>query len=52
MSKAGTKLEDKALEGCVPTQVKANAQQKIIFGLSTRVYQISIDYSKMQRAIE
>eukprot|EP00347_Sterkiella_histriomuscorum_P005853 403355024 len=52
MSKAGTKLDDQPLEGCVPQQVKAKADQKVVFGLSTRVYQISIDYSKMQRAVE
>ncbi|CDW73079.1 fha domain containing protein [Stylonychia lemnae] len=52
MSKAKTKLDDQTLEGCIPHQVKANSKQKVIFGLSTRVYQISIDYSKMQRAVE
>lgn len=52
MSKAGTKLDDKALDGCIPQQVKANSRQKVVFGLSTRVYEISVDYSKMQRAVE
>ena len=52
MSKAGTKLDDKQLDGCVPMQVKASSNQKAVFGLSTRVYEISVDYSKMQRAVE
>jgi hypothetical protein len=52
MSKAGTKLDEKALEGCIPAQVKASSAQKVVFGLSTRVYTVSVDYSKMQKAIE
>lgn len=50
MSKAGTKVDDKPLEGCIPATVKSG--QKIVFGISTRVYEVQIDYSKMQKAVE
>jgi len=50
MSKAGTKLDDVPLQGCIPLEVKNG--QKLLFGLSTRTYQVSIDYSKMQKAVE
>jgi len=50
MSKAGTKLDDVPLQNCIPIEVKNG--QKILFGLSTRTYQVSIDYSKMQKAVE
>jgi RNA recognition motif. (a.k.a. RRM, RBD, or RNP domain)/FHA domain len=50
VSKAGTKLADKALNACIPMQVKSG--QKINFGLSTRTYEVHIDYSKMQKAVE
>lgn len=50
MSKAGTKLDGAPCSGCIPYTVKNG--QKIHFGLSTRTYIISIDYTKMQRAIE
>ena len=45
MSKAGTKIDGVACTECVPYTVKNG--QKIEFGLSTRVYVITIDYSKM-----
>ena len=50
MSKAGTKLDNVSLQGCIPIEVKNG--QKILFGLSTRTYQVSIDYAKMQKAVE
>ena len=50
MSKAGTKLDDQQIDGCIPMPVKPG--QKMVFGLSTRTYQVQIDYSKMQRAVE
>jgi FHA domain len=36
MSKAGTKIDDTPLQGCIPIEVKNG--QKILFGLSTRIY--------------
>lgn len=50
MSKAGTKVDDKTVEGCIPFPVKSG--QSLTFGLSTRTYQLSVDYSKMQKAVE
>jgi RNA recognition motif-containing protein len=50
MSKAGTKIDDKQLEGCIPAPVKNGS--KIQFGLSTRIYEVNVDYSKMQKAVE
>jgi len=38
MSKAGTKLDNKALEGCVPEPAKQG--QRVEFGVSTRKYEI------------
>jgi len=37
MSKAGTKLDDVALHGCIPIEIKNG--QKVLFGLSTRTYE-------------
>ena len=50
-SKAGCKIDDNNLESCIPAQIKSNGS-KIIFGLSSRTYQVTIDYSKMQKAVE
>lgn len=38
MSKAGTKIDDKPTEQCIPLAVKSG--QKVQFGLSTRVYEV------------
>ena len=50
MSKAGVKVDDKAIEPCIPVSVKNGV--KIQFGLSTRIYEVTLDYSKMQKAVE
>ena len=44
-SKAGTRIDEISLQVCIPELIKNGS--KIIFGLSTRVYEVSIDYSKM-----
>jgi hypothetical protein len=51
ISKAKTKLDDKELEGCLTAKLTAKGS-KVQFGLSTRTYMISVDYSRMQLAIE
>jgi hypothetical protein len=38
ISKAGTKVDDKPIEGCIPSSVKNGS--KIVFGLSTRIYEV------------
>ena len=49
--KKDTKVEvSQTLEACLPMAVKNG--QKVVFGQSTRVYEIKIDYSKMQKAVE
>jgi hypothetical protein len=45
ISKAGTKVDGKPIEPCMPVQVQTG--QKIEFGFSTRVYEVKVDYSKM-----
>lgn len=50
MSKAGVKVDDKPIESCIPFSVKNGS--KIQFGLSTRIYEVNLDYSKMQKAVE
>lgn len=50
MSKAGVKVDDKPIDPCIPVSVKNGT--KIQFGLSTRIYEVALDFSKMQKAVE
>jgi alkyl hydroperoxide reductase subunit AhpF len=50
MSKAGVKVDDKVIDPCIPVSVKNGV--KIQFGLSTRIYEVNLDFSKMQKAVE
>jgi RNA recognition motif-containing protein len=50
MSKAGVKVDDKTIDPCIPVSVKNGV--KIQFGLSTRIYEVNLDFSKMQKAVE
>jgi hypothetical protein len=45
MSKAGVKVNDQTIDPCIPVSVKNGV--KIQFGLSTRIYEVILDYSKM-----
>lgn len=47
MSKAGTKVDGEELQGCIPQKLKQSGQ-KITFGLSSRTYVVTIDYTRMQ----
>ena len=51
MSKAGTKVDGLPLEGCIPQKLKQSGQ-KVQFGLSSRTYAVTIDYTRMQQAYE
>lgn len=49
MSKAGTKVDGKEAQGCIPVQLKQGGQ-KVQFGSSTRTYVVKVDYSRMEAA--
>ena len=49
-SKAGTTLDGKPLNPYVPTSIPKRGAQ-VTFGMSSRVYQVQPDYSRMERAV-
>ena len=50
-SRAETKLDDKAITPCIPVSLKKSGNE-ITFGLSSRRYRVTVDYSRMERAVE
>lgn len=49
-SKASTFIDGVKIENSIPMAIKS--QSKIVFGLSTRTYNVTVDYTNMQRAVE
>jgi hypothetical protein len=46
-----TKLDDKEIAPCIPVALKKSGNE-ITFGLSSRRYRVTVDYSRMERAVE